>query len=1276
MNDNSYFSDDEYIEDSQFETLPKFQISKTKTTVSKDYEKKMRSLLLNKSKKPNSIEKLRNVLLNKAPLEEDDDVDDYIDDSQNEPISNNSMAISHTNTSDPITQKKNDEYLQYLADYYTKDVTSQDKDIIGGHMLRKRNLNQLHIYELDRLNYERITAKLADARYEQSEHEDEFDDQDSLYSSKSIDESQVYEFEDSFQNNEMDFFNSLDHTTEKSMLNNKISKDVSVFEDSDDSDIIELSSDSDDYLEEKEQTEEERILPNKKRTILNTNNTKKKLKNHDKFNVNINKKNQWGKLKKSRIDYEDVNHYASFNVNDLSSSDSDDGLDDFLKDFERNVTISSKQNNNDRKIFPKVVKQPGKGRTIINKGVEEKNANKNDTKINRKYKKKNTNTLDNFFQAHLEVVATTYDDYIDHDIMEENLNKKETPTEINEKYSNKDGISAYFVKRHKDVSKQTSQYKLKTSDIYKKLMNFCATDNAKSENIVLKITNNELKEFKSFLLSAEANYDFTIFLNYLNTSPDVDVLAITNFFEEVAVEARPVLVILGNKETNKQMTFVFYKTVCIPLLGFHSLITNNHLNSYKKDCISKMSNFIVRSLNNLFKIQNSYGSSADYYDQFTKHLLIKTLSNYKNEYNKIVQYYSKKGPNFTKYAYPTLFKDLRIAVDVKTCSDIINYIVDTNIKKIFLSTCLLSYDEDKISKHELMECLKIFNENIYKELDADCKADENFIFSLRSSYKVNLKFFNNNGTLLLFRVLLKYRIFFTEDLILNDELLTLFKPKYKGKEDSFNQRIQKINMCSVLCCLNVNNFISLIDSFLRLINTKDLEKHHLQTCYKKPNIRNEILKDAFDQCLILHNEMRHLASEEWNRNFYTNISEGLWDSFYNLEWNLLGEKLVNKYSIELFVEFIKKLYFRNKVEMITPIKQILKKSIDIDDTVSLIYQFCIKTVLDDPSVSPHFIKANIFAKLFMFFKVCDSVNTYSKVIEKTQNILHNEVLDYKGYRTFFKKTSDEISPIDFYYSISSIKITTDSIISAGLKIKVFTFVKFIIVKWMKNVSYLKQKDSESSFELSYTDKFIEILKNYILMTKNLLLMTSTAVETIQALFVECNFNDFVELIDEIKLLSGQEETTQLQRLFNDIDLPYNKSSYSYFVDLLIKHSIKEKKHVLNEYLNGIKTSENLSKYINEICQNEIGFENLILYLLRHDIHTFGQVYRTLKMPQALLRVERTLIKFLKDKCLNITIDQWDIITDLPSNNQDFISIKNVMVKYTKKENKVLLIGLD
>ncbi len=176
---------------------------------------------------------------------------------------------------------------------------------------------------------------------------------------------------------------------------------------------------------------------------------------------------------------------------------------------------------------------------------------------------------------------------------------------------------------------------------------------------------------------------------------------------------------------------------------------------------------------------------------------------------------------------------------LRTCSDIINYIVDTNIKRYF-KYLFLSYDEDKISKHELMECLKIFNENIYKELDADCKADETCIFSLRSSYKVNLKFFNNNGTLLLLEVLLKYRDIFTESLILNDELLTLFKPKYKGKEDSFNQKnTKKLDMCSVLCCLNVNNFISLIDSFLRLINTKDLEKHHLQTCYEKPNIRNK-----------------------------------------------------------------------------------------------------------------------------------------------------------------------------------------------------------------------------------------------------------------------------------------------------------------------------------------------------------------------------------------------------------------------------------------------------
>lgn len=1238
---------------------------KHKTIVSKDYEKKMRSLLLNKSKNTLSTEDLRNILLEKKEQKHEEDDDDFIEESQNEPmpiaeLANNisSKPTSHPNTNH-IANKNNDEYLQYLADYYTKDVTSQDKDVIGGHMLRKRNVNQLHIYELDRLNYEKITAKMADARYEESDRGEDVDTDESLYSDQSISNLEDDAYDDPDLHD--DLF-PLDLFDEGDFVKRPLTAEFD-FETSEEleTSVVEFSSDDEDDDDE----DDGDILPTNKRPQPVITSPVKKVKKTYVPLYKVPKRTHWGNLKKSKDTTKHENLSKPIKIEE-SSSDSDDGFDDFLKDFQKSVKISTKLKTVNKQKLLSAYKKPTKKRSLSNKGVK-KSSDNEDIKPIRKYKKRAPITMDSFFQAHLEVNAADYESYVEKDDIEEVADREDDVIEMQKNVLAKDDVASYFTKRHKDMSKQKSQIRLKASDVFKRLMEFSDNKNVESITNDFMITPEHLADIKKTLLSATSNFDYTIFLNYLNTSTTIDVAAITSFFDDIAIVARQNLVSLGNEKKNDEMISVFYKTICIPLLGFLCLINNTYLELSKKDNLLKMGSFIVRSLNNLFKVQTTYSDAPEYCDLFTKQLLTKTLSHHPNEYKKIVQYYNDKGSIFKKYLYTTLFLDLRIAVDIDSCFTILNEIDDLNIQKIFLGTCYLSYKKNEVTKAQLLQCLEKFTEGLYEESTSDYKGDNNFIFSLRSSYRFDATLANNNVTMILFRILIKYKSFFTVDEHTNAELLKYFKPEYKGKEDTFTTRLQKINMCSVLCCLNVNNFMLIISDFLKLLNTKELEKYQLLTYYKKSNIRNEILKDAFNKCLELHNSMPAFANiQKWQVEFYKGIGDTLWEAFYKLEWNLLGEKLVNKYSIELFVSFIKKLYFKNKSGMIDPIKDVLTKSIDVDDSVSLIYQFCMKTVLEDTAVTPAFIKTTVFKKLFMFLKVCDSVNTYSKVIEKTQKIMNNEILDYRGYKTFFKKSSDDIAPIDYYYSLSAIKITPGSLITTGLKIKVFTFIKYIIGKWITEVSYFKQKDSEVRYDKSHSDKFIEIIKNYILIDKNMMLMTSTVKETVKEFFIECNFNDFVELTNEIKSLNGDQVSAQLQTLFNEIDLPYIKSSFSYFVEVLIKHNVKDKKYVLKGYLNGIKTSTNLSKYINEICHNEMGFGSLIAYLLKHEIHTFSLVYRTLKIPKAILRAEDMLVTFLEGKCLNLTIDQWEAITELPSNHSRFVVYRSRLVHLTNK----------
>lgn len=1251
MNDDYTSTDDEVIDDSQFLFLPNDQSTKSKTVISKSYETKMRSLLLSKPNKSLSANKLRKILL--RDNEEIDDDDEYIADSQMEPV--NKLVDTNTMvTNQDAVPAKEHEYMQYLADYYTKDVTSQDKDVINGHVLRKRNFNQLHIYELDRINYEKITAKMADARYEQSDSDDNHNEQESIYSSV-LEEDSLNQ--NTYESNNMESFTFPPDGFNKNHNTSELNA-PSVFEDSDNSDVIQPSSEDDgDSIE----ILEERILPNNKRAMSTNLKFKNKSIISRKSQLDVNNTNLWGKLKEPKpftTDHVQKLHDLEF---DLSSSDSDDGLEEFLKDFHKKVTITKAQNNINKQTSPNIKRQTNQVRSLSNKGAP----NNLKDNVEKKSKKKNPRNKhhipDEFFQAHLEVNAAEYQE---NDAQHENY--FENSEEGMNRNVSKGDVSSYFSKKSKDISKNTSQSMLARSCVYKNLMTSNPISQITTSDNAFEITSKQLHTFKLSIFSSEIHYDYTTFLDYLGTSSNINVPLLTTLFDQIAVESRTVLVSLANEKTKSQMVLVFYKTVCIPLLGFQSLLSNNYLKVNEKEIIKKMSNFIVRSLNNLFKVQSIFKDAVEYYDNFTKDVLVNTFLKLPNEYKKIAYYYRDKGGSFIKYSNDILFKDLRVVVDVDTCLEMAESIRDNVARKIFLSTGFLSYDTENVTKDNLLKCLEMYSEDLYNLSTSDYPFDKNFIFALRSSYRLDIHFSKSNSTLLAFRILLKYRLLFLEDMALNNKVINLFRPIYKAKGDSISQRIQKINMCSVLCCLNMNNFILIAKDFLKLLNFKELESYQLHAYYKKPSIRNEILKDAFEQCLNLHQYESISDSYPWGKDFYENIGRVLWDDFYNLEWNLLGEKLVNKYSINLFVDFLEKLYYRNKLEMIHPIKTILKKSIEVDDAVSLIYKFCMKTVLNDTSVDPIFIKNLIFGKLFMFFKVCDSVNTYTKVIEKTQSILNYEILDYKGYRTFFKKSAEEISPMDFYYSISQIKLTVDSIISTSVKTKIFAFIKFLIIKWLKEESYFQKKDHDLISGITYTEKFLEIIKNYILMSKNLLLVATTIVEAVKDFFIECEFNEFVEIIHEIRLQNLDINNSQLHTVFSDVDLPYNKSTYSYFVDLLIKYNIKDKRHVLKEYLSGIRVSKDLSSYIHEISQNEIGFEALVLYLLKHDIYMFAKIYKNLKTPQALLRTEKILIKFLKDRCLNITIEQWDAITDLPSHNQEVLNIKNIIVKYTKK----------
>lgn len=106
-----------------------------------------------------------------------------------------------------------------------------------------------------------------------------------------------------------------------------------------------------------------------------------------KSKFDVNNRNLWGKLKESKPSISDHMQKLDSIQFDVSSSDSDDGLEDFLKDFHKKVTISKAQNNINKQQSPNVKRQNKQVRTLSNKGTPNKLKDNFETKTKKEKSK-------------------------------------------------------------------------------------------------------------------------------------------------------------------------------------------------------------------------------------------------------------------------------------------------------------------------------------------------------------------------------------------------------------------------------------------------------------------------------------------------------------------------------------------------------------------------------------------------------------------------------------------------------------------------------------------------------------------------------------------------------------------------------------------------------------------------------------------------------------------------------------------------------------------------
>ncbi|XBW35053.1 hypothetical protein QEN19_000617 [Hanseniaspora menglaensis] len=1214
-----------------------------KNKVTSNYSKIMRDVLLNKQNEQkakintNYTKTMRNILLNTSKTNDTEDQENMSEDLINE------SQIDVENDIDNQYGNK-DNILSIDANNETdEEIYSQKKEVINGHVLRKRNANQYHIYQVDKLNYNKITELMLSARYvgeedintqqQINQSDDDFDFYDDYDEYDDIDDSSIDLERISQEDNSVDSFSNIgdiaedtDLSTKSSLLISSAKAENIVLEDSGES---QWSSD-----------EEEPYVYKKPKLKLSLN----KKKNLD-SKIKNKLLSDWGPLK----------HFIKKKPEENLITNLDGGTEseaDFMEDFKPKSNVTSKKQYT---AYRKTTVKSGTNdhfssnydsKQVSNLKTNHKSKNLRSSiqdppmllKKKRRHKFSNQK-IDSYFQSHMEINAAkeNENEFYSLDDSEIKLNKPRV-VQI------KDLI-------FQDQESTRSIENIENTHIYKFLTlktNKSIFSNLSSLNFSFSMFFNNLLDF-----SVDNIFDYEQFLIFL-LQQKYDINLILDQLETLIIKVRDLLAI----KSSENFKTIFHRSGFIPLLCFQAILLNANNNNKKNTIINKMIFFIVRFINNIMKVN---GTAEACLNEQTKHMLTFIITQHPDEFKKIIQYYSTKSGKYKKLFYEMFFVDLEINVDSNDISLLDSSIDDKYLKNILILKTLLSKNIKNDNDGTRIKKFLINFQFLYEPFKEELLHEENYICSLKQFLKQDEKINSTNTYLLFIKVLLKYKHFFEFNDDLNSQLVNSLLPKSISEDEEKRIILRKINMCVVLSYLNYKNFSIILPSLIPALENFSFQKTNLIKFYKNVDIETLIYKDCFDHCILLFISRKNFKTLE--STFFYSL-KNIWIDFYNYKWNLLGEALVDKSTVGLFKEFISKIYKYEPEMTLIHIQEILKQSINIDDHKSLIYKYCISIVLKNTSVDISWIKIQIYDKLFMFFKSCDSIRTYMNVIERLLSQYQIEIFDFNRFKLFFRK-SDSLLALDYYLEMSSININKNH----NFKITghIFKFMKKCLLKWFLKPDLFYDKEKLSYSNINYK-KFIKLIKNYLLITQNLVIFTDSVPATVTSFLQECSFKDFKELILEIDTLPTS-NNHMLVSVFSNCNLTYEKRFDQIYLNILLKYKIKDKTKMLNQLIDEFNSTKDTYQFIAKISQNDVGFSDFIDYLLNNDMSSFSKVYNYITIPQVRYKVDLKLIKYLKERCLQLDINQWNIITELATTNSSLMKFKKILINGTKKKNE-------
>lgn len=1106
-----------------------------------------------------------------------------------------------------------------------------ERDVINGHVLRKRSANQYHIYQIDKLNYNKITEGMTSARYEPSQtlytqkQNETSDDED--FDEYYIDEYKELEDEDisysqhcnsSFQDSEDDdAFPEQDRILSlynKSRENTNALKDERVFlDDSGDS-----GWDSDDSTVEKKEEFNKKRKDNEPASIS--------MLRKKKTNVIAAKTQQrWGALK-------NINKKSRAKNHNTTQPKEAENQHRFFCDLNMN-----KKNINKFERLSEPSDNAG-ARSIVSLRKQKNKPNDTETlatapnlfKVKNRKRRPKQN-LDDFYQAHLEIaISNNAENYF---------------------YSN-ENFEDILVTDEKSVE---TNHQETASLLNSSAVKFLFSDEG-SYSSSLYSNNTDIWSFLSGLLNGNSVQilDYLNLLDYLILG-DYDLNNTLNYFEKFIVAYRKNL-LLPEKQSISYLMNCFFKSACIPILSSLAMLKNKRNEKYKSIVLTKMTNIVVRFINNMLKIK---GNAENCLNHETKYTFKFVVEHYPNQFQKIIDYYNNKAESYKTLFQKMIFIDLNVKVglnDIVKFSDSIDNLYYKDIVKLKTQLNQSISDSDKPSFKALLKSFK----HLYKPFKEEMIYEEKFVFSLRSIYKRDRQFTNNNSFFLFMRLLYKNKSLFELDDEFNFDLVNHLIFNIDSSTDNERILLRKINMCVLLAHLNYKNFAIVLKPLIRILESFSFAKSNLNKLYKLADIEVAIYNDCFENCLRLF--VNKHKQGQLDSAFFKSLKV-MWFVFYDNKWNLLGERLTNKTTVNLFALFISKIYKYQPIKTLFSIQDILEQSINVDDHDSSIYQCCIKVVLIDKHIDTKWFKTQIYDKLFMFFKTCDSIKTYMTVVERLSKLPDVELYDYNKFKDFFNK-KDELLAIDYYLQLSYIKCGQPVLFKQ--KYLIFKFLKKCIVNWISipnEYNYSRViDDTESS---SY--KFIEIIKNYLLLTKNLLIIPHSFFSAVVSFLEECTFNDFKSLIMEISHLNLK-SCDIVKQLFSACNLNYDKRLDQILCNLLLKYGISDKVAIIDKLTYELRHTSDLTIFVDRCSQNEIGFCNLVDHLLKNDMASFAKVYGLIRIPQIRHKVDMKLIAYLKDRCLQVSFDIWNLVTDLSTTDPTLDKFKKIMIEGTKKQN--------